>query len=50
MDHTLPVNTIENEELTRKLEQLRLEFLDLYTRHKDMVENDYAILTSGSPL
>jgi hypothetical protein len=46
MDKTLPANTIKNRELTRKLEKLRLEFLELYTRHKDMVENDSAILTS----
>lgn len=46
MKNTLPVFTSENEELTHELEQLRLEFLELYTRHKDMVENDYVILTS----
>lgn len=46
MNRTLPVFTSENEELTARLEQLRLKFLELYTRHKDMVENDYVILTS----
>ncbi len=38
--------TRENEELTRELEQLHLEFLDIFTRHKDMVENDSVMLTS----
>ncbi len=38
--------TKENEELTRELEQLHLEFIDLFTRHKDMVENDSVMLTS----
>lgn len=38
--------TQENEELTRKLEALHLEFIDLFTRHKDMVENESVILTS----
>ena len=38
--------TPENESLTRKLEKLNLEFVDLYTTHKQMVENDADILTS----
>lgn len=46
MSNSLPSYTAENEELTRKLEFLHLEFLDLFTRHKDMVENDSVILTS----
>jgi hypothetical protein len=46
MSDRLPNITIENEELTRELEQLHLEFLDLFTCHKDMVENESVILTS----
>jgi hypothetical protein len=46
MNNNLLSVTKENEELTRKLEALHLEFLDLFTRHKDMVENDSVILTS----
>ncbi|HNX65492.1 MAG TPA: hypothetical protein PKH02_01345 [Bacteroidales bacterium] len=42
----LPVFTTENEELTHRLEQLNLEFLNLYTCHKDMVENESPVLTS----
>jgi len=42
----LPVLTAENEELTRRLEKLNLEFLNQYTRHKDMVENESPVLTS----
>lgn len=38
--------TRENAELTAKLEQLHLEFIDLFTRHKEMVENESVILTS----
>lgn len=44
--NTLPAFTDEHKELTTRLEQLRLEFLELFTRHKDMVENESAILTS----
>jgi hypothetical protein len=44
--NTLPAFTGENIELTTLLEQLRLEFLELFTRHKDMVENESAIPTS----
>ena len=46
MTDNLPLLTLENEELTERLEQLGLEFLDLFTRHKDMVENESAVLTS----
>lgn len=46
MSDTLPLITIENKELTRKLEALHLEFIDLFTRHKDMVENESVVLTS----
>ena len=46
MENKLPAYTHENIELTTRLEQLRLEFLELFTRHKDMVENESAILTS----
>jgi hypothetical protein len=38
--------TKENEVLNARLEQLHLEFIDLFTRHKDMVENDSVLLTS----
>jgi hypothetical protein len=46
MSDRLPINTAENEELTAKLEALRLEFIDLFTLHKDMVENESVVLTS----
>lgn len=46
MENTLPAFTSENIELTARLEQLRLEFLELFTSHKDMIENDAALLTS----
>ncbi len=46
MSRNLPAFTAENEALTKKLEQLHLEFLDLFTRHKEMVENDAVLLTS----
>jgi hypothetical protein len=46
MTNNTPAFTAENEELTRKLEQLHLEFIDIFTRHKDMVENEFAILTA----
>ncbi len=46
MNFNLPLLSESNEELTAKLEQLHIEFLDLYTRHKDMVENESDILTS----
>ncbi|MDD2284411.1 MAG: hypothetical protein PHQ11_03305 [Paludibacter sp.] len=36
----------ENESLSRELEVLNLEFLDLYTTHKQLIENDSVILTS----
>jgi hypothetical protein len=46
MNNSTPAVTWENEELTRELERLHLEFLDLFTHHKDMVENESVILTS----
>jgi len=46
MSNSLPAFSAENEELTRKLEFLHLDFLDLFTRHKHMVENESVILTS----
>ena len=46
MTNHLPANTKENQELTKELEQLHLEFLDLFTRHKEMVENDSVFLIS----
>lgn len=42
----MPSITKENEELTAKLERYHLEFLDLFTCHKEMVENESVILTS----
>ena len=38
--------TPENQSLLHALEALNLEFLDLYTIHKQMVENDSDLLTS----
>lgn len=46
MNYNLPSLSGSNEELTAKLEQLHIEFLDLYTRHKDMIENESDILSS----
>ena len=46
MNNDTPAFTKEYEELAGKLEQLQLEFLDLFTRHKDMVENESVLLTS----
>ncbi|MDX9883729.1 MAG: hypothetical protein RBS73_16830 [Prolixibacteraceae bacterium] len=46
MSKNLPAYTAENKELSTRLEQLRLEFVSLFTRHKDMVDNESAILTS----
>ncbi len=46
MSNSLPTLSAENKELTRKLELLHLDFLELFTRHKDMVENESVILTS----
>lgn len=46
MKNDLPGITKENQELTSRLEQLHLEFLDLFTRHKDMVEDESVILSS----
>ena len=38
--------TQENEELNRKLAQFAVEFLDLFTRHKEMVEDESVILNA----
>ncbi|CAM4283549.1 J domain-containing protein [Gillisia hiemivivida] len=46
MSDNLPAFSAENKELTRKLELLHLDFLEHFTRHKDMVENESDILTS----
>ena len=46
MKYATPAITKENEELTDRLKHLQLEFIDLYTRHKEMVENESVILTS----
>lgn len=44
-DHS-PAITRENEILTLRLETLREEYAELFSRHKDMVENESVILTS----
>lgn len=36
----------ENDLLNRELESCNREYLELYTLHKEMLDNDYAILTS----
>ena len=46
MNSKFPVFTAENAALTKKLEKLNLEFLDLYTRHKEMVEDEGPLLES----
>lgn len=46
MENNLPSITPEYAALTRELEQLHLDFTDLYTSHKDMVENESVILTA----
>lgn len=46
MDHQLPAHTPENEALSKELDLVRKEFLDLYTRHKVMVEDEANVLTS----
>jgi len=46
MTNNLPAFTEENEQLTAKLEQLHLEFIELFARHKDLVENESDILAS----
>ena len=43
--HSLAI-TAENENLTIEFTRLHLEFLDLFTRHKEMVEDESVILTS----
>lgn len=44
-DHSLAI-TRENEILTLRLEALREEYVELFSRHRDMVENESVILTS----
>jgi hypothetical protein len=46
MNNYTPAITKENEALTQQLEKLQLEFIDLFTSHKYMVENESDILTS----
>jgi hypothetical protein len=46
MNNYTPAITKENEALTRQLETLQMEFIDLFTSHKYMVENESDILTS----
>jgi hypothetical protein len=46
MNNNLLSITDDNKALTAKLEQLHLEFIDLFTRHKYMVENESVVLTS----
>lgn len=46
MNQPLPALTPENEVLNTKLEKLRLQFLELFMHHKDMVENRSVILTA----
>lgn len=46
MNNTKPALTPKNEEQTKKLASLQLEFLDLFTTHKVMVEDESVILTS----
>jgi hypothetical protein len=41
-----PAITQENEALTLRLEALREQFAELFSRHKEMVENESVILTS----
>lgn len=46
MEQNLPDFTEKHKEQSQKLILLRQTFLDLYTKHKDMVENEAVILTS----
>lgn len=46
MNQQHPAITPENEALTLRLEALREEFAMLFTRHKEMVENELVILTA----
>ncbi|MFV8226585.1 J domain-containing protein [Christiangramia aquimixticola] len=46
MSNNIPNITAENQELTRKLEFLHLDFLELFTLHKNMLENESGILSS----
>jgi phage host-nuclease inhibitor protein Gam len=46
MSNHTPTLSAENQELTRKLELLHLNFLEVFTLHKNMLENESGILTS----
>ena len=46
MSNNVPTLSAKNKEATTKLELLHLKFLDLFTLHKNMVENESGILTS----
>ncbi len=46
MSDTIPTLSAENKKQTEQLELLHLEFLDLFTLYKNMVENETEILTS----
>jgi len=46
MNKYTPAITKVNESLTQQLEILQLEFIELFTSHKYMVENESDILTS----
>lgn len=46
MSNNVPTLSAENKKLTEQLALLHLEFLDLFTLHKNMVENESGILTS----
>lgn len=46
MDPKLPANTRESEALSKELELARKEFLELFTRHKEMVDEEAVVLAS----
>lgn len=46
MNNEVPTITPENERLNAELRRLQAEFLEVFTRHNDMVENQSAVLTS----
>lgn len=46
MRNAIPILSLENKKITEQLELLHLEFLDLFTLHKNMLENESGILTS----
>jgi hypothetical protein len=46
MSNHTPTLSAKNQELTRKLELLQMDFLELFTLHKNMLENESGILTS----